>query len=236
MQAFAGNVHVDGAVVNAGSHTLTPELRLAKLAANAKVLDSACIHRAGFYRQALKAEQLMLKNSLLNDIDQLYERVSTGGAFSAWLNNLKELIVAQQPSGRFLPIKLGVNSLELDASSNWLLQADDELFYPVCTSKVFVLSPRAAWVQMDYKAMQALATYAADIPNAHFYQQGYVFIVHANGFVSQQKIGYWSPSNTYYLDSGALLFRPLKASLVNAVNKRFNEDLAHWFSLLKPVL
>lgn len=174
----------------------------------------------------LVSVQKKQKESLLSHI-QLLLLSSSSEPFKEYLVSLRELIQSQPITGRVLGVELDSTRVEIIPLQNRVWSKSLRLHFPKKLKSIYFIG--ANKTKMLYRPVLTLEDYLNRNPLLDFVEQGYVYVVQANGDIEKLKVGYWNHQKQY-VSPGGWVVGLLKPSLIDEVAPTFNKDLSHWLA------
>lgn len=225
--AHATEVEVRGAVASPGTRKLPERARLSDAALAASVSPDAYLLGAAWMRPSQHPGQQRLKAGLLFDLDVVRQQAlqsdrvrlaELARSMGAWLQSLPV-------TGRQTAL-LDPRAVEVAPTENRLVADGDVLYYPQRPYTIRVVGAVAHACELPSVALQDARRYLRDCPVSPMGDADWIFAIQPDGRVFRLGIAPWNRSAPLPLAPGALIYVPLRESLVHAVAPDLNRELA----------
>lgn len=230
--AFAQTrVQVEGEVDAPGIVTLEGKARLDDAALAAKVRPRAYVAAAAWLRPSLVPQQTRLKAGLLFDLDLLKTLAGQHGDTSAGdlATRMADQLRALPVTGR-QPALLDGRVLEVDAASNLLVSEGDRLVYPARPETVRIVGAVEHDCVVPHVPLQDARLYLPGCVATVDADQDTIQVIQPDGRVFEQGIALWNRGAPIPLAPGAVLYVPLRRSLIDPIDPAFNREVAEFLA------
>lgn len=227
----AVSVRVDGRVLHAGAQALPEDSRLATALLAADVAPDAYVTGAAWLRPSLEREQRRLKAGVLFDLRVLVgqARLDDDAQRLALGLRLIAAVGAMPVTGRQPAALLDPRPLELSAQ-NHRLGNGDRVWLPTRPATVRVVGAVQRTCALAHQPLRDARRYLADCAISPDADPDWLYVIQPDGAVQRLGVALWNRSAPQALAPGALLYVPLRQSLVASVDPAFNDSLAAWLA------
>lgn len=224
-------VQVEGEVDAPGIVTLEGKARLDDAALAAKVRPRAYVAAAAWLRPSLVPQQTRLKAGLLFDLDLLKTLAEQHGDTSAGdlATRLADQLRALPVTGR-QPALLDGRVLEVDAASNLLVGEGDRLVYPARPESVRIVGAVEHDCVLPHVPLQDARLYLSGCATTVDADLDTIQVIQPDGRVFEQGIALWNRGAPIPLAPGAVLYVPLRRSLIDPIDPAFNREVAEFLA------
>lgn len=236
--ASAVQVQVDGTVTHAGLHTLKDPARLSDAALAAQPLPQAYMLGAAWLRSGLLESQQRLKAGVLFDLGSLRQRAHGEGKqeLARVVGAMADWITSLPITGRQSPALLDPRAVEASPPENHPLSTGDRLYYPLRPDTIRVVGAVQQPCTLPLVPLQDARIYLAACASSSEADPDSIRVIEPDGRVFVQGIALWNRSTPLALAPGAVVYVPLRARAVRAVDAALNDDIAAFLATqLLPV-
>lgn len=226
--ASAVQVQAGGAVTHAETLTLKNAARLSDAALAAQPLPQAYMLGAAWLRPNLLESQRRLKAGVLFDLTSLQRRAhdddkselaTIAGSLAAWITSMP--VTGRQPGSLLDP-----RAVEVNAEQNLPVATGDRLYYPLRPDTIRVVGAVRQNCTLPLVPLQDARNYLASCPGTGEADLDNIYVIEPDGRVFVQGIALWNRSAPRVLAPGALIYVPLRARAIKAIDPALNGDLA----------
>lgn len=231
-QAVEGfTVTFKGCVQKQGSFAVEHPQRLFDLFQFANVERCAYVPGVSWLVDAKKPEQEKLKKALLDDLTTLH-KYADSEELKLHLRLLKDQVEAMPVTGRYAPFDADAFRVAVRPLKNRLVVSDSTFLFPKIPQRIHFWGFEQA--DMAFFSASSLTDYWGKNGLKPFYEKGWVYVVHANGAVEHQRVGYWA-YESHYPSPGSWIVAPLKPAVFNASDgqvesETFHKKLTQWLA------
>ncbi|KRE91166.1 hypothetical protein ASG87_18625 [Frateuria sp. Soil773] len=227
----ATQVEVGGAVNAPATLTLKEGARLSNAALAVPLQPRAYLRGAAWLRPGLIEAQQRLKAGVLFDLASL-QRWAAGHdkpALHARAAALADWIKAMPVTGR-QPALLDPRVVEATPAENRPLAEGDRLYYPLRPGTIQVVGAVQQHCTLPLVPLQDARRYLASCPLESEADPDTLYVIQPDGRVFEQGYALWNRSPPLSLAPGAVVYVPLRAGWVQAIDPDMNRDLADFLA------
>lgn len=220
----ADSIRIHGAVLQPGQYPWHQGARLHEAVVAGQVSSDAWPLGAALLRQSAVEPQQRLKAGVLFDlrVNKIHARSTNDSELLSLLERLEAFVQRLPVTGRVVA-ELNPFQLLLP-SKNDLLEADDELIYPLRPDTLRVLGAVEADCQLHFDAGLRLKDYLRQCPSHPAADRNYVYVIQPDGTTEQIGVAHWNQQHAT-LAVGAVIYLPVNPSALSPEAQALNRDM-----------
>ncbi|SDS45060.1 Capsule biosynthesis GfcC [Halopseudomonas litoralis] len=221
----ADTITVSGAVLKPGEYQWHEGARLQDAAVAGQVSAQAWPLGAALLRHSAIEPQQRLKAGVLYDLraNRIHAQSENNAELQQLLERLKVFVQRLPVTGRVVA-ELNPFQLLL-ASKNDLLEAGDELIYPLRPDSIRVLGAVTADCQLTFDAQLQLKDYLGQCPVHRAADRNYVHVIQPDGTTKRIGMAHWNQQQAT-LAVGAIIYVPFNPAALSPEAQDLNKDMA----------
>ncbi|MEJ6655457.1 MAG: capsule biosynthesis GfcC family protein [Pseudomonas sp.] len=221
----ADTITLGGAVLKPGEYQWHQGARLHDAVVAGQVSAQAWSLGAALLRQSAIEPQQRLKAGVLYDlqVNRIHAQSENKAELQQLLERLEGSVQRLPVTGR---VVAELNRVQvLLASKNDLLEAGEELIYPLRPDSIRVFGAVPADCQLPFDAQLQLKDYLRQCPVHRTADRNYVHLIQPNGTTERIGIAHWNQQQAT-LAVGAIIYVPFKPAALSPDAQDLDKDMA----------
>lgn len=226
-----GVVYVLGDVVNSGSVTFIPNMRLLDAVSQTSPNPESYWLAAAWLHKPLLEQQTRLKAGVLFDLEMLQRGalLNNNQALAALAASLHQDINQLPVTGRRTAV-LDPVALEVGFAHNYLLSDGDQLIYPAYTDTITVVGAVQQQCTLTFQAQQEVRDYLDSCPRLKQADADYLWLIRPDGQYQRVAIAAWNRQDGVHALAGSTILVPVRNDNADLPTPDLNEQLAQFLA------
>lgn len=224
-------VSVSGAVEHPGEQVYAGKARLRDAVLAARVRPQAYVAGAAWLRPGLVEAQRRFKTGVLFDLSQVIAEASARNdeGLLALAERMSAGVRAMPATGRRI-VSLDPKALESERANNAPLAEGDRLHYPELPKALRIVGAVGKDCVLPYASWRGVRDYLGDCPATAEADRDWVYLVQADGRVSEYGIALWNRGEPLRLAPGTTIYVPIDDRRVRRTAPDFNREYAEFLA------
>lgn len=220
-------VTYSGCVEQPKSVVIPDKVSLFEVLTTADIAECAFLYGASWMEPDRIAQQQILKDNLLKDLNKIIQQADSDDAQSYFKSVLKQ-VAAQVATGRIVNRDLDLFHVEMLPLKNRVLAKEAAFHFPKMPDTINLLGFEVN--SIEYNSGLSVNDIVTQTPICSDCRPGWLWIVQPNTSIEKVKVGWWT-NNQYYAAPGAWLIVEFADMDIEEIAPKFYQHLTQWLAL-----